>query len=864
MRPLSAACSLGRAVYRGIIYATSCLGISGFILRRSSLAWALLRAARKTRLWFSHRQYKTENQLASARIGGLASIGIVRLSTGPLLLAVAVAFTLTLPQPWLNEQLARVAIHSAWEDKPTDGTYESALTTVAAAAAGLLALFFATVGVIVSTSYVRATTDVRLLIFNEVLNRRYLRLNAHLATVATLGLVLYEFQGVASTALLVYVGIVATICLVGFFPVGIRVFGLFDPSKLIREPIGRIAREISRVRAGHRRSGDPSFQNHARSTAVRQLRVIHDLARLALDEERTTNSSVLSLGGAIHRLARRYASLQQAIPSESRWFPRRPHYANWQASDSSQTQVALATGTMQQPASKPYRGFIHDDLRRITSDTLEALLKGGDAPDAATLLLEVSRTATTLASAQDQAEALALTQATQDVVVEWLLNSELTNLPTEAAVSVVDVQCVASLAPILDCSKSLCAVEPQAWVAVEHQLRDPTGVRLYEAGHPREVLIALERVHSQLRFDETSDPLARAETWYLRHVALLAYTAHLRCTVEGVIRAVDANFVVPARLLVEAEAWLPAAFWLLRSIEACAKAGDQVDKLEAAHSGLKPLCRFEVDWIQLDVPRTRLTEARDSVHVLLGSVVNHLSPSDAGEALPDITGDIRAKIGEHIVTSLAGPDPLDLGSFTKLYLAYHQATFAVVLKLLLTTLPQGEAVLATDALRDLLELSGVALLYSELDQTDYGQIVKNTWDADIAKLSDKTAFIKLLYDTIDSRLSGPIFGAGPMQRQHWIQLFVGSLAERGVDVLAYETFHFGGKTHTTHSSDAIESIRTSHQLMFTEPSDYFAALYLTGIEPAEDLNPPATVQECIDSMRRAAERRPEDEEATDA
>lgn len=835
-------------------------GLSVFLYLRSGIAHRLSRAVGKVKFWIHRRSYLTEEQFDSARVGTGASFGLLALSRGPLLLAAGVVLTLTLAQPWLNDQLSRLGLGSAWNQPRTDGVYSNVLTTVAAATAGLLALFFATVGVIVSTAYVRVTTEVRFLIFNDRLNRRYLKLNAHVAAVATLGLVVYEFRDLPSTALILYLGAAGAICLLGFFPVGIRVFALFDPSSLVAEPCKQVRRGIACAQAGHQRWSAPSFQLHARKTVESHLRMLRDLSSLALDEKRTTNTSVIMLTGWIQGVSRWYADRQLTIPTESQWFPRRAHYAQWQATDSSRTGLALATGTMQQPESRPYRGFVHDDLREITCTSLTALLKQGDAADAATLLLDVIKTATTLAERQDQEEAQALVTATQECLVEWLISEGPKGASPETVISVVDVQCVSALAPVLNTSLALCNGGAMSRVAVEHQMRECTGTQLYQARHPRRVLIRLEDLHRRIQFERDLDPSAPAETWFLRHMAVMAYAEHARTIATGILGAVETNFIAPAVTLLQAGAFLPAGFWLLRGVEACSKAANQIELLDGFYVELEQSCAFEMDWTPsgFEKVRDQLEELRKTTLVHLAETVDELTRTDLGTALPDIVGDVRARLGDYLVSMMAAKD-LDMKSFAKLFAAYFASSFAVVQRLVSAdpkpVIKETVGPLALDALLDLLDMSGLAFLYSELDGTDYGSVVKAAWDQRVSQHPNKTGFLQFCYATIDARLSLPFATAGAMQRQHWSQLLVRSMADRGVGIDRDEYLFAASRRRQQHGSDVIESIHGTLGHMFTEPNDFFAALYISKAEPAAELEPPKSVQTCLEDIRLAAERR---------
>ena len=108
----------------------------------------------------------------------------------------------------------------------------------------MLALFFTAISVVASTSYAKITTNVRVLVAQDDLNRRYLRLLAHTSAVSLVGLGLHAVSISPSSILAAYVAVIAGICLLAFFPLGIRTFALFDPSNVTSYPLRALVRAM--------------------------------------------------------------------------------------------------------------------------------------------------------------------------------------------------------------------------------------------------------------------------------------------------------------------------------------------------------------------------------------------------------------------------------------------------------------------------------------------------------------------------------------------------------------------------------------------------------------------------------------------
>jgi hypothetical protein len=107
---------------------------------------------------------------------------LVRLSVAPILAAGVVSGALVVLE---NLYVASKAEFS-WVAIPfavSESAYTQLMSIVAQIAAAILALFFAAISVVTSTSYAKVTSEIRAVVAHDDLNRRYLRLLAHLAAV---------------------------------------------------------------------------------------------------------------------------------------------------------------------------------------------------------------------------------------------------------------------------------------------------------------------------------------------------------------------------------------------------------------------------------------------------------------------------------------------------------------------------------------------------------------------------------------------------------------------------------------------------------------------------------------------------------
>src|SRR5688572_24024611 len=278
-----------------------------FLLRRSrsgrwiAKTWSAIRF-RVGRLTYSQRE-----RVDAARLGSHSAWTLIQLAVAPLLLA-ALALIVFGGGPFLYGRLAtQFGLPILLRFPPVDPQSFSGVSgSIAQATAAVLALFFAAISVVASTAYARITVEVRSLIAHDPLNRRYLRVLAHV-TAASLGAAALPSAGyVPSSALLWYLVIVAGICMAAFLPLGVRTFALFDPDSLSVYPARTFSRALQAVTKGGYQWLDPTFQNHANRVATSQLDLLDDLLAFVISEARSRNNAVVALIRQVLRVAAYY------------------------------------------------------------------------------------------------------------------------------------------------------------------------------------------------------------------------------------------------------------------------------------------------------------------------------------------------------------------------------------------------------------------------------------------------------------------------------------------------------------------------------------------------------------------------------
>lgn len=832
--------------------------LASFLLGRSDLGKRFAVAVGKLNFFTARFTHGQGEQVHSIRRSASALWNVTSLALSPLVWA-AFAIAVLVGLPILYE---RLATSRGWIPLPMPAvesdTYLAFLSTVGPIAAGVLALFFTAVSVVASTSYAKVPTDIRLLVAQDDLNRRYLRLLAHTAAVALIGVALHALGVPPSITLAGYVVVITCICLLAFFPLGVRTFALFDPSNLTSYPEQRFVRAVRSVTRHSRRWSDPPFQNHANRIAERQLRLLADLVEFAISENRPRHKVLLDLATSINWLAQSYSTHKSSIPSDSLWFTRRPEFERWDVASSAATGIALETGVTLQPVAVPDHAFVETRSTEMTMKCLGHLLARDALDEAASLLFEINRTATAYARHFGHAESSYLVAASKRILLDYLKTADPSVEPLKH-LQLVDVQSVAAMAPILDAARVLSEGSVERFVHHEAPLLQLDRRGLYRQSHPRCVLKAAEDLLQRLKFEKSVERVIRTQPWFVRQIIALGYAEAVRDVIAGIVKTIKEEFVEPAAELIHATRPLTAGVWLQRGIEACHKAKDRVEALDARYAELKRFHVTEVPWLPsgADEALKKVETARaETIHLLAG-VVPDLCHMPAGGSLPDLLGQTRARVAEELILLMERKQE---NGFGELFVSYFNATTAVYGHFRdLAQQPGKEDYIrgAMDTMLDLMDVSGLAFLFSELDGTRFRALVASGWDLYFNQAADKPATIKAWYGALSSRLTLPIFSPSAMQRQAWGQRLAHAMADRGIDVDRHYDYPWGRRPVARHPSPVIDSVIVNLGHPMTDARDYFGALYLSERREAEGIEMPPQIEECIKAIERARNRQKE-------
>ena len=798
---------------------------------------------------FRHNQRERTH---AALVASDSTVRLLKLSVLPAVFA-ALAFLILWGATYAY-QFAQVRFTSLPDLPRVDpGMQASILGTLAQALAAILALFFATISVIASTSYAKLATTIRTLVAYDNLNRRYLGLLAHATALSIIALVSQCLGHTPSVLIVTYIAGLAVLGILCLFAVGARTFALFNPASLAVYPLAAFHRALRIVEPPGWRWLLPSLQAHASTIARHQLDVIEELVTSAIsDDHPSMRHAVHELALHVHRLLRLYASHKSHIPMDSLWYARKAQFTRLHLDSGSATEIALRTGTTPPAQAVPNYQFVENRCDKLLLRCFDHTLENGSTDDALVQLNEFSKTVGTRATLLQHEESIALAAAVCDAVVGWLIAHPGSKTTSPSTLHVTDLACVIALTPVRNTTQALLRSSSSQLPTLVEAVLQCDSTRIHNDVVPQSVLKDLESLLRIIGFERTAEGTVLTPAWYVAQLIAADYATYVRGVVRTITSSLEDLFLTLSRRLLDGERAAEANAWLQRGIEACSEAEHQITGMSTLYATLKTRHRTEAPWSPLNeaVSLDRVATVRSDIIRLIAKSVPTLLKAPTDESMPDLLGQARVWLGEELV-SLMENRRSSVEEFMTLFAAHFEATVAVAQSAF--NLARGAeradfSWAAFDAMLDTLELSGLAILFSELDSTPYREPVHQVWAKYLASSHPLKGVLAAWLQPLENQPSVPLFSSSSTQRFHWERRFASILKDRGA-VPTNHYFSFTDTKERSHPSPIIRSLNVHMGHLFTSPAVYFAAIYLADRALAEDLTLPSDVSECHESIK---------------
>jgi hypothetical protein len=344
--------------------------------------------------------------------------------------------------------------------------------------------------------------------------------------------------------------------------------------------------------------------------------------------------------------------------------------------------------------------------------------------------------------------------------------------------------------------------------------------------------------------------------WYLRQRAASAYCAWHRESLNAVLALFEAIFGGDLDALTSENCWLAAASLSSRALEACHKFQHNLGPIKASHEKwMEWRGHAEGEWpgIDWDAVAERLAKLEERIETATSKLLIPLSRLQKREALPDFFGRALGISTQACFEAIVSDREKQVA---KIFPPLFQASLAAFGRLreeLKDQPAQTNIIFSTEPIENLMELSGYAIIYSELGPKNPWKSLEVIWDSYFASLKEPHAIANWLLIVMKARTESFGINPGALQRTNWMQFFEHDMRRRGWREDRYGAPAWNGYVPKQHSSPIVRALLRGGY-MFSDLSDVFLTVYLLNQPFTKDPTLPRRTESFADAYAREQKR----------
>lgn len=821
--------------------------------------WLQLDRRRRRRLRLSRAWVATRDRWAQLRQDGRVLAGLA----GAVLGAVLGTAVLVTALEALASAVGHV-LHWGTLFTPVDPASYGAFAGVAVGAeAAFLALFFTTVGVIAATTYARVPGEIRSLFVRERTSLIYVW---NVAVALLVGLALLTMPLVAhrwphGLTVLVFAALTG-FSVLSLVLLGTRLFNFFDLSTLSLPLRHRFARGAASASAAGRSAPREAQQQAAHDRAAAVLRIYGQLTDLI--EKRDVAEARAPERIALELLDCWYTSsaAKPAIPTKSKWFSLAASHPNWLTMDHTQLSMALATRTGVQPAMTPDPLWAENTIAGYLERLLSALSTGEDWQRAIRVVDGATELIFYLGARLQVDEARLLRRTVTSHLHSVAAMTEPVSGDQGSAAHWDMLRLTAADREVL--------IYTRFWLGLISSFEHADAQRLassfdeavatiqgpYKARAPRKLLELFEVIAHGIEFERRTEHQRVTPEWWVHHMAARTLLQTLIAAIRAFFDEVRGELIDPLMTDTSSDA-APVTIRILDSLELVHKLAFH---LRTAHQAvtiigtLRHAPTNDEQWPDGSLPHDVPAVLQEQLYLKLGQVALKLGHEPHDSTRPDLFGQSYRQLFDATFQAiLDGRTDLARRLFPITIAMADRARARLSSDLVAERLRQ-QVIFGSEPLLDMMELSGYALLMSELDAPGIWPDVLALWDGIFSNdtapaLAGQLSAVLSAHENLFAITSG---GVGRTERKMALARL---MSEHGI------TSHAGmwGEPSAPEPQSPIVGVFAPWDLGGIQPdlADLFIVKYLKQRSDMTDLQIPRgaeRLRESLDRYQRRMER----------
>lgn len=751
-------------------------------------------------------------------------------------------------------------------------TYVTFFATFAGVAGAFLALYFTAVSVVVSTVYARVQGDVRSIVLRDKVSNAYVSLVAMLGAASTVLLAALALGRLPGVSNLIFGALLGLASFYSFVELGSRIFYFFDPTRLVGYLTSDLVRWVQSATSRGYRWGNGAFQAHYQKQADAVLATYRNIVLLANREEHLQSDALVGLAQRAFSLLSFYGEEKSSIPSDSLWFRRTHRHKSWLTTSVTETFTALNTGTSLRPEIVPDLMWFESEIEETVAYTLDKLLSRKDLQGVYAFSDAAQRTLYNLSANFAVDEALHLFRTLAPPLRAQSHSAELTGAETEDdllklnfALGLTDIHALGFIQILLGLANRLdkLPVDLLSRKVAEIKWQKPESI--YQTGLPRSVIEQMEVLRKHLDFEHQVEGRLITPLWYQQQVVAIASIRFIERACSELLTEFEKSMAAEAESLVKEKRSIFAAQLIERGLEGCNKFAYHFTALEKYVEALSGQRKAEdrpcptIDW---ESHARRIVKVRERLLMALARATLDLARLPKTNKLPDYFGHAYAYISDECYRLLAEGDADRFGRLFPLF--FHAGLIArdQLTEASLTPDPMANFGYSVQPIIDVVDISGYAYLYTELDGKDFRGAVNKVWDSYLDAAPDKEEAARFICLNVTHKESLFLMFPRDRARAVWEEDFEDRLKRLGLLEMPLYDFDYGEREKPKHRSKLINEIGVGMMLDYKPYHVFIAEYFMKRFDPAK-LELPDKARELFRAVNPGGSKTDRDEQGGD-
>jgi hypothetical protein len=308
---------------------------------------------------------------------------------------------------------------------------------------------------------------------------------------------------------------------------------------------------------------------------------------------------------------------------------------------------------------------------------------------------------------------------------------------------------------------------------------------LHSAELPRSVVEQVEKLASQLAFERAVEGRLVTPLWYRQQTVARAFVRFIEKSCQDLLDELERSIANEAEALVNEKRSVFAAQLIERGLEACNKFAYHFHIAKQCYESLTTLQQVKDDFpwpeIKWEGHYDRIRKVRERLMTALGKIVPDLMKLPKSKHFPDYFGYAYALVSHECYVSMTEGDEARFEGLFPIFFASGWEAFNQLNASTQFTDPEISFTYAAQPVGDLLDISGYAYIFTELDGKNFREQVDKLWDAHFDGVKDPRAAANSL--ALIARVQGAPLSyrfARDEMRTAWKQSLERLLRDRGL------------------------------------------------------------------------------------